>query len=86
NTRPTKGDRKAAKTSLGEGGTEDKANLLENSQRDTWAHARAALVLRKEAVATVMRWIAGAKTVQVTYRAFRCRSSYQSLLTRRRQA
>ena len=32
---------------------------------DTWAHARAALVLRTEAVAVALRWVAGAKVIQV---------------------
>lgn len=30
----------------------------------TWAHARAALVLRTEAVSIALRWVAGAKTIQ----------------------
>lgn len=32
---------------------------------DTWAHARAALVLRTEAVAVALSWVAGAKVIQV---------------------
>lgn len=31
----------------------------------TWAHARAAQVLRVEAVAVALRWVAGAKNIQV---------------------
>lgn len=31
----------------------------------SWAHARAALVLRMEAVSTALRWVAGTKTIQV---------------------
>lgn len=61
-----KGDRKAAKTPLGGGGADDKTDFLESTKRSTWAHARAALVLRTKAVATVMRWVAGAKTIQVS--------------------
>lgn len=47
-----------------------------SSAEGTWAHARAALVLRTEAVATALRWVTGAETVQVSEdsgRSGRCR-------------
>lgn len=43
------------------GGSEAK----EGAALSTWAHARAALVLRTEAVSVALRWVAGAKTIQV---------------------
>lgn len=44
------------------GGAEDAGVAASAS---TWAHARAALVLRMEAVSTALRWVAGTKTIQV---------------------
>lgn len=41
---------------------EDKAT----SKTSTWGHARAALVLRVEAVSVALKWVAGAKAIQVT--------------------
>lgn len=37
----------------------------EDAALSTWAHARAALILRTEAVSVALRWVAGAKTIQV---------------------
>ena len=43
------------------GGTQDGVPSL-----STWAHARAALVLRTEGVSVALRWVAGAKAIQVS--------------------
>lgn len=51
----------AAAAAVAGGGVEGGAGNDEN----TWAHARAALVLRTEAVATALLWVAGAETIQV---------------------
>lgn len=37
----------------------------EDAALSTWAHARAALILRREAVSVALRWVASAKTIQV---------------------
>eukprot|EP00752_Nemacystus_decipiens_P001572 g1533.t1 len=68
------------------GKTVDGGEAKEDAASSTWAHARAALVLRTEAVSIALRWVAGAKTIQVTFRAFRCRRSYRALLVRRGRA
>lgn len=39
---------------------------VDNNYRSTWAHARAALVLRTKIVATALQWVAAAKTIQVS--------------------
>ncbi|CAN0569988.1 unnamed protein product, partial [Ectocarpus sp. 12 AP-2014] len=58
----------------------------EDAASSTWAHARAALVLRTEGVSVALRWVSAAKAIQVAFRGFRCRSSYRALLARRRRA
>ncbi|CAM9759100.1 unnamed protein product [Scytosiphon promiscuus] len=59
----------------------------EDAGLSTWAHARAALVLRTEGVSVALRWVSGANIIQqVAFRGFRCRKSYRSLLARRRRA
>eukprot|EP00903_Cladosiphon_okamuranus_P016531 g15251.t1 len=68
------------------GKTVNGGEAKEDAALSTWAHARAALILRTEAVSVALRWVAGAKTIQVAFRAFRCRSSYRSLLVKRRRA
>lgn len=50
------------------------AAAADETALSTWAHARAAQVLRKEAVSVALRWVSGAKTIQartyVTPRGF----------------
>lgn len=43
----------------------DGGGATEDTALSAWAHARAALVLRTEAVSVALRWVAGAKTIQV---------------------
>ena len=43
----------------------DGGEAKEDEPLSTWEHARAALVLRTEAVSVALRWVAGAKTIQV---------------------
>lgn len=46
-------------------GQKTEAGSMGTDLSDSWAHARAALVLRTEAVAVALSWVAGAKIIQV---------------------
>ena len=51
--------------------TKPKANgAVANASSRSWAHARAALVLRTDAVAVALRWSTGAKSIQVRQRSY----------------
>lgn len=39
----------------------------EDAASSTWAHARAALVLRTEGVSVALRWVSAAKAIQVCH-------------------
>lgn len=60
----------------------DGGEAKEDAALSTWAHARAALVLRTEAVSVALRWVAGAKAIQVGVHTWkdrgrkRCSSTY----------
>ncbi|CAN0252491.1 unnamed protein product, partial [Discosporangium mesarthrocarpum] len=66
------------------------STLVSSSSEDaaamTWAYARAALVLRTEALAKALKWVDSSLVVQVAFRAFRCRKAYKTLLERRNRA
>ncbi|CAM9422653.1 unnamed protein product, partial [Choristocarpus tenellus] len=52
----------------------------------SWAYARAALVLRTEALATAVAWVDSAGIIQVAFRGFRCRNAYKTFHRRRGHA